>query len=107
MAKGETAARQQAVLDLVSKLTCATSMIEVTAERAMLAYLDGSCHTPIAASARLVDENTLRLDGMVLSLDGSAGYRHTMTGSKDDAEALGVKVGAALLDDAGGRGFLA
>jgi hydroxymethylbilane synthase len=107
MAQGETAARQQAVLDVVSKLTCATSMIEVTAERAMLAYLDGSCHTPIAASARLVDENTLRLDGMVLSLDGSAGYRHTMTGSKDDAEALGVKVGAALLDDAGGRGFLA
>ena len=30
-----------------------------------------------------------------------------MTGSKDDAEALGIAVGKALLDDAGGRDFLA
>ena len=107
LAQGEKALRQQAVLDAVSALACANSTIEVTAERAMLAHLDGSCHTPIAASARLVDDKTLRLDGMVLSHDGSAAFRHTMTGSKDDAAALGVKVGAALLDAAGGREFLA
>jgi len=107
LAQGEKALRQQAVLDVVSALACANSTIEVTAERAMLAHLDGSCHTPIAASARLVDDKTLRLDGMVLSHDGSAAFRHTMTGSKDDAAALGVNVGAALLDAAGGREFLA
>ena len=33
------------------------SLAEVTAERALLAYLDGSCQTPIAASARLHDDH--------------------------------------------------
>ncbi|WP_348721274.1 hydroxymethylbilane synthase [uncultured Candidatus Puniceispirillum sp.] len=107
MAQGETATRQQAVLDAVSALTCAASMIEVTAERAMLAHLDGSCHTPIAASARFIDDQTLSLDGMVLSHDGGAAFRQTMTGRKNDAEALGVKLATALLDDAGGHDFLA
>jgi len=107
LADDETATRQQAVLDVISALACDNSTIEVTAERAMLAYLDGSCHTPIAASARFIDDKTLSLDGMVLSRDGTAAFRRTMAGSKDDAEALGIAVGAALLDDAGGRGFLA
>ncbi|ADE39718.1 porphobilinogen deaminase [Candidatus Puniceispirillum marinum IMCC1322] len=107
LAQGEKAIRQQAVFDAISPLACVNSTIEVTAERAMLAHLDGSCHTPIAASARFVDDKTLRLDGMVLSSDGSAAFRRTMTASKDEAVALGIKVGVALLDDAGGRGFLA
>ena len=107
LAHGEMATRQQAVLDVMAGLGCVNSTIEVTAERAMLAYLDGSCHTPIAASACFIDDKKLSLDGMVLSRDGVAAFRRTMTGSKDDAEALGIAVGKALLDDAGGRDFLA
>ena len=45
--------RSAVVKDVVSALTCPKSLAEVTAERALLAYLDGSCQTPIAASARL------------------------------------------------------
>jgi hydroxymethylbilane synthase len=107
VARDEMAARQQAVLDVVAGLACVNSTIEVTAERAMLAHLDGSCHTPIAASARFIDDKTISLDGMVLRTDGSTAFRHTMSGSKDDAVALGIAVGSALLDAAGGRDFLA
>ena len=41
----------------------------VRAERAMLASLDGSCRTPIAALARL-DANELFLEGLVAAPDG-------------------------------------
>ena len=41
----------------------------VTAERSFLGALEGGCHAPIAAFAR-VEHGTLRLHGRVLSLDG-------------------------------------
>ena len=99
--------RSAAVKDLVSALTCPKTMAEVTAERALLAHLDGSCQTPIAASARLNDDQMLALDGMILSTDGQAAHRMQMDASVGDAEALGKAVGAKLLEMAGGRGFLA
>ena len=70
--------RSAAVKDVVSALTCPKTLAEVTAERALLAYLDGSCQTPIAASARLNDDQTLALDGMILSTDGQASHRMQM-----------------------------
>ena len=99
--------RSAVVKDVVSALSCPKSLAEVTAERALLAYLDGSCQTPIAASARLNVDKVLELDGMILSADGQAAHRTQMFGSVGDAEALGKAVGAKLLEMAGGRGFLA
>ena len=99
--------RSAAVKDVVSALTCPKSLAEVTAERALLAYLDGSCQTPIAASARLNGNQMLELDGMILSTDGQAAHRMQMDAPVGDAEALGKAVGAKLLEMAGGRGFLA
>ena len=99
--------RSAAVKDLVLALTCPKTLAEVTAERALLAYLDGSCQTPIAASARLNDDQVLALDGMILSTDGQAAHRMQMDAPIGDAEALGKAVGAKLLEVAGGRSFLA
>ena len=99
--------RSAVIKDVVSALTCPKTMAEVTAERALLAYLDGSCQTPIAASARLHDNKMLELDGMILSKDGQAAHRMQMDAPVGDAEALGKAVGAKLLEMAGGRGFLA
>ena len=99
--------RSAVVKDVVSALTCPKSLAEVTAERALLAYLDGSCQTPIAASARLNVDQVLELDGMILSPDGQAAHRTQMFGPVGDAEAIGKAVGAKLLETAGGRGFLA
>ena len=98
--------RSAAVKDVVSALTCPQSLAEVTAERALLTYLDGSCQTPIAASARLNDGQMLELDGMILSTDGQAAHRTQMSAPVGDAAALGKAVGAKLLEMAGGRGFL-
>ena len=99
--------RSAAVKDVVSALTCPKSMAEVTAERALLAYLDGSCQTPIAASARLNGNQMLTLDGMILSTDGQAAHRFEVDAPAADAEALGKAVGEKLLEMAGGRDFLA
>ena len=99
--------RSAAVKDVIAALTCPHSLLEVTAERALLAYLDGSCQTPIAASARLHGDHLLKLDGMVLSTDGQAAHRFEMSAPAGDAEVLGKAVGAKLLEMAGGRDFLA
>ena len=99
--------RSAAVKDVVSELSCFQSLTEVTAERALLAYLDGSCQTPIAASARLHGSHLLTLDGMILSKDGQAAHRFEMEAPAGDAEALGKAVGVKLLEMAGGRDFLA
>jgi hydroxymethylbilane synthase len=99
--------RGRAVADAIASLNCAKASAEVTAERAMLAHLDGSCHTPIAASATLDDDGTLHLDGMVLSPDGVVAHRDSETAPQEDATELGQQLGARLLDAAGGRGFLA
>ena len=87
-------------------MNCSHAAAEVTAERAVLAQLDGSCHTPIAASAIYGDDGVLRLDAMILRPNGEAAHRRQIVGPVDDATSLGTELGAALLTDAGGREFL-
>ena len=76
---------------------------EVTAERAVLARLDGSCRTPIAALAR-AGGGRLELRAMVLSADGSRRVVRSAAGPIGEPEALGAGVGEALV--AGGAGGL-
>ena len=99
-------ARSVAVKDVVSALNCPKTLAEVTAERALLTYLDGSCQTPIAASATFNDNHMLNLDGMILSIDGKTAHRMRMDAPICDADALGKAVGKKLLEMAGGRDFL-
>ena len=99
--------RSQAVVDAAASIGCATTTIEVTAERALLGRLDGSCRTPIAASATLQPDGRLHLDGMILSTDGSNAFRDSLTGVASDAVQIGVALADQLLGAAGGRDFLA
>ena len=99
--------RSQAVFDAAASIGRATTTTEVTAERALLGRLDGSCHTPIAASATLQPDGRLLLDGMVLSTDGSNAFRDSLTGVASDAVQIGVALADQLLGAAGGRDFLA
>ena len=99
--------RARAVTTAIAGLNCPRTTAEVTAERALLAHLDGSCHTPIAASATLDDSGRLHLDGMVLRPDGTVAHRASAAAAQDEAAALGDRLGARLLDAAGGRDFLA
>ena len=99
--------RSQAVIDAAATIGCAATSTEVTAERALLGRLDGSCHTPIAASATLQPDGRLHLDGMILSTDGSNAFRDSLTGVASDAVQIGVALADQLLGAAGGRDFLA
>jgi hydroxymethylbilane synthase len=68
----------------------------LAAERAFLAELDGSCRTPIAGHARLV-EGRLTLSGQVLREDGSESFETRLSGAPADAARLGAEAGRDLL----------
>ncbi len=70
-----------------------------TAERALLAALDGSCRTPIGGYARLQEDGTLHLTGLVARPDGSFLLKRTATGPKTDAAKLGRELGQSLKAD--------
>ena len=73
----------------------------VAAERALLAALDGSCRTPIAALAELREGLMLRLRGLVARPDGSVSHTVTRDGPVSDALAMGRDAGEELRTLAG------
>jgi hydroxymethylbilane synthase len=75
----------------------------LTAERAFLAALDGSCETPIAGLAEL-SGGRLRLRGEILRTDGSEALSDERTGAIEDAEEMGRDLAVDLLARAG-EGF--
>ncbi len=75
-----------------------------TAERALLASLDGSCRTPIGGHARLLPADRdgtrrLRLTGLVARADGSFLLKRSVSGLPADAAALGRDLGDSLRAD--------
>lgn len=74
--------------------------IAATAERSMLAVLDGSCRTPIGGYARF-EKDALRIDGIVISKDGSRHVRATKTGDARHASNLGKEIAQELLENGG------
>ena len=73
----------------------AETLIALTAERAFLAELEGSCRTPIAGHARL-EVGALVLTGQVLREDGSEIFDVRLTGAPADAARLGTQAGRDL-----------
>jgi hydroxymethylbilane synthase len=74
--------------------------IALTAERAFLGVLDGSCKTPIAGHARLVD-GAVAFRGMILRPDGSESHETSRHVAIADAAAAGADAGAELKGRAG------
>ncbi len=70
-----------------------------TAERAMLAELDGSCRTPIGGHARLLPNGELHLTGLVARADGSFLLKRAARGAATDAARIGTDLGASLRAD--------
>jgi hydroxymethylbilane synthase len=71
-----------------------------TAERALLAMLDGSCRTPIGAHARPDGTGRLLLTGLLARPDGSYLDKRHLSGPANEAARLGAELGAALRADA-------
>lgn len=91
----ECRADDPSVRALLARINHAATMTAITAERAFLAVLDGSCRTPIAALADLAG-GAIRLRGLVASPDGSTVERIDVTGSIAEPDALGVRAGSEL-----------
>ncbi len=84
--------------EITAPLNHAATHAAITAERTMLAVLDGSCRTPVGAlSSRHGD--ILNLKGEILSLDGQTTFRAEASGS--DPVLVGEQVGKDLLAQAG------
>ena len=78
-----------------------TTTAAIVAERAMLAVLDGSCHTPIGGLAQPDGQGHLELRGLVALPNGAKTAEVTMTAPITKAEDLGKSVGENLLIKAG------
>ncbi len=72
---------QGALLVLLASLEDRAARVCVDAERGFLAGLEGGCQAPIAGHARLVDEENIRLEGLVAEADGSRVLRGVKTGN--------------------------
>lgn len=89
---------------IVAALDDASTRSSVSAERALLAELEGGCQVPIGSYAEM-RKDQVHLAGMVASLDGKDYVRREISGMPSDAAQLGQNL-ARQLRDAGGREIL-
>jgi hydroxymethylbilane synthase len=92
--------------DAVARINDAAAGDALTAERALLQTLGGGCQTPVGALASIVDGGQLEIVAVVAALDGSRVVRGRARAARQDAAALGARIGAQLLAD-GARDILA
>ncbi|MFN4218561.1 MAG: glutamyl-tRNA reductase [Candidatus Bipolaricaulia bacterium] len=81
---------------IVTALDHAPTRAATAAERAFLRRLGGGCRIPIAAYARLVD-NQLVIEGLVASVDGTQLFREKLIGDPMRPEEVGEKLAEHLL----------
>jgi hydroxymethylbilane synthase len=76
---------------------------ETLAERSLLKTLDGSCQSPISASAYIIENDRLKLYGAIARLDGTKVVKSEIVGLKKDAVLLGKNLGTEILSKANGE----
>jgi hydroxymethylbilane synthase len=99
-------AEDAALGDLLAMIEDKEAKAVATAERALLAALDGSCRTPIGGYARLLPDGMLHLTGLTARADGSFLLKRSEVADVADAERLGAELGASLRRDSPSDIFL-
>src|ERR1700733_1046422 len=94
--------RTRALLTAIDDPDTATAL---SAERAFLAVLDGTCRTPSAGYAQ-VSGGTLRFRGLIAKIDGSEALEVSREGRRGDAAAIGADAGRELKGRAGSGFFV-
>ena len=92
----ETKSDNEFAVQSVSRLDHRATRLACLAERAFLRGLGGGCQFPIAGHA-VLDQNLLKLDGLVAKPDGSEILRDSLSGPADDPEALGSELANQLI----------
>ncbi|RFB78203.1 hydroxymethylbilane synthase [Methylovirgula sp. 4M-Z18] len=85
----------QAIQDTLQPVTDRGTGLAVTAERAFLRVLDGSCRTPIAGYAQL-SQGRIQMRGQLLKPDGSDLLEASFIGREADAERIGTDTGLEI-----------
>lgn len=70
------------------------------AERAFLGLIEGGCQVPIGVHAE-VENNNVKIEAVIASLDGSKVLRNNITGPAVNAAELGRKLGQQMLAEGG------
>lgn len=94
----ETRKDDARVVSLLRDISCTSTALVSTAERAALQVLDGSCHTPIGAYAEISGAR-MHLRIAVAKQDGSASFSDAIEGpvsSIEEARTLGQVIGHRL-----------
>jgi len=102
----ETRADDARTRALVGAIDHADSAVALTAERAFLAALEGSCRTPIAGHATIAG-GRLAFRGLIAKPDGSACFETERAGTIAEAAALGADAGRELRGRGGADFFAA
>ncbi len=108
--------------NLLKPLNHPDTSVCVRAERAFLKKLEGGCQVPIAAHARLLQEDEkirssedkksppsqplnfrLVIDGLVGSISGDRMIKDSIEGKPDDAELLGTRLAECLISKGAGE----
>jgi len=90
----------------VAVLDDARSRAAVTAERAVLAALEGGCAAPIGVLAEVVEGDEgeeLWVRAAALSPDGTLAVRMSATGDPADASGVGNRLAGQMLDEGAGQ----
>jgi hydroxymethylbilane synthase len=82
--------------DRLAAIDHGPTSLRVTAERAVLDVLDGSCRTPIGCLAVIDGAGAMYLRALVAMPDGSEIWRVERRGDATDGEAMGRDAGAEL-----------
>lgn len=93
----EARADDAELLRALAALDDADTRAAVTAERALLAELEGGCQVPLGAWGR-IERGELVLDACVLSVDGTVRLRQRSTGMPQRAAAIGRALARTLLE---------
>lgn len=90
----------QPILEMLQKINHAPTMTAITAERKLLAMLDGSCRTPIGAYS-WIEGNQLTINAIIAKADGKDFVKTTKTGIMSSPELLGEQAALELLANGG------
>jgi hydroxymethylbilane synthase len=93
-------------LAILRQLDHAATRLSVTAERALLAALEGGCQVPIGAATLDEPKYGLMLHGIIASVDGESVVRGGLPIDRQDPASSGRTL-AQQLHEAGGAGILA